>query len=97
MKWHRVRFHANHDDSRPVKVKPPGPWWETGLAGDGSYATVVAYFPEGAQDRLKEFWPEADQIDWHRVEDAPTFTDRFPAPKDWDTASCQWTNGRTVA
>jgi hypothetical protein len=97
MRWHRVRFHANYDDSRPVKVEPPGPWWETGLAGDGSYSVVVAYFPDGAQDRIFEFWPEASQVDWHRVEDAPTFTDRFPQPDDWDAAACQWTGGKTVA
>lgn len=97
MKWHRVRFHANYPDSRPVKVEPPGPWWCTGFAGDESYSTVVAYFPDGQTERLKEFWPEADQEDWHRVEDAPTFTDRFPQPKDWDASACQWTGGKTVA
>lgn len=82
-KWHRVRFHANYDDSRPIKFPPPGPFWETGYAGDESYSTVVAYFPVGEEHRLKEFWPEAEKIDWMQVHDHLLFTERFPEPEWW--------------
>ncbi len=96
-KWCRVRFHANYSDSRPVKVEPPGPWWETGFAADESYSTVVAYFPENKKHRLTEFWPEADAIDWHGIEDKPTFTDRFPKPDEWDEENACYVDGVTVA
>lgn len=97
MKWHRVRFNANYDDCRPVRVEPPGPWWCTGSAGDGSYSTIVAYFPEGMLHLLTQYWPEATEVNWHRIDDAPVFSDRFPKPDDWVAESCQWAGGRTVA
>ena len=77
----RVRFHANYNDSRPVKWPPPGPFWETGFAADESYATVVAYVE--SEDQITEFWPEADEIDVYERDVEPTFTDRFPRPEWW--------------
>lgn len=82
--WARVRFRANYEDSRPIIFPPLGPTWETGLAGDGSYATRIAYFPVGEEHRLKEFWPEATDIDWLSVCDEPVFTSRFPKPEWWN-------------
>lgn len=78
MKWRRYRFHASEEDNRPVKWPPLGPWWETGV-GDG-YTTVVAYLPPDAD--LKEYWPEADNIDYEEREEI-TFTSRFPRPDWW--------------
>lgn len=77
-RWHRYRFHANEDDSRPVKFPPPGPWWETGL-GDG-YAIVVAYLPPA--EKLTDYWPEASEVDYTK-ETELVFTDRFPKPDWW--------------
>lgn len=82
-KWNRVSFQANYADSRPITFPPPGPFWETGFAADLSYATIIAYFPCGEEHRLKEFWPEAAEIDWHRIDDYPVFTARFEEPKWW--------------
>ena len=77
----RVRFHTSSvDDPRPVKFPPPGPWWCTGEAGDGSYATVVAYVEKIGQ--VKKFWPEAKSLDHHATEE-PVFNGRFPKPKWW--------------
>ncbi len=83
MKWIRFRFHANFDDSRPILWPPLGPTWETVLAVDESHATRVAYFPKEQSHRLKEFWPEADQITFTE-EDKIVFTERFPCPAWWD-------------
>ncbi len=87
--WHRVRFHANYDDSRPVVWPPLGPYWETGLAGDESYATVVAFFPVGSECLLTEFWPEADKVDWHDVTDEIAYTSRFTKPDWWRELEAQ--------
>lgn len=74
----RYRFHANLEDSRPVKFPPPMPWWETGF--NDVYATVVAYLPPDVA--LTEYWPEAQDI---AVTDETeiVFTDRFPKPDWW--------------
>lgn len=76
----RARFHANHDDWRPVKWPPPGPCWCTGYAMNGAYSTVVAYVEKEAQ--IKEYWPEASNIDATEVAGI-TFTDRFEKPDWW--------------
>ncbi len=80
-KWARVRFKGNLDDSRPVKFPPPGPYWESGY--DDTHSTIVAYFPIGHEDRLKEFWPEAEQIDWLGTYECLEFSERFPKPSWW--------------
>jgi hypothetical protein len=84
LKWYRVRFHADYEDSRPIKFPPPGPTWESGLDGNGNYSIRIAYFPEDKIHLLKEYWPEATEIDWHRIDDKPIYTDRFPKPEWWD-------------
>lgn len=76
----RARFKANYDDSRPVKWPPPGPFWETGTAGDGSYAIIVAY--ADSEDQIREFWPEAADIDAQEATEY-IFTSRFPKPDWW--------------
>jgi hypothetical protein len=80
----RVRFHANHDDWRPVKFPPPHPSWCTGYSGvtEGSeaYSTVVAYVD--SLDQILEYWPEADSIQIFDRDATIKFSDRFPCP-DW--------------
>ena len=75
--WLRCRFRANKDDYRCIKWPPPGPYWCTGY-GEG-YSIVVAYVRN--IDQVKEFWPEADDIDSDERSEI-TYTDRFPKP-DW--------------
>ena len=58
-KWMRVRFHANEGDYRPIKWPPPGPYWCSGEGDD--YSIIVAYVR--TQKQIKEFWPEASEID----------------------------------
>lgn len=81
-KWVRFRFQANYDDSRPVLWPPLGPWWETGLACDGSYATVVAYIPSDKIHLLATYWPEAKDISCQETDEI-VFTSRFPKPDWW--------------
>lgn len=75
----RYRFKANEDDWRPVAWPPPGPCWCSGY-GDG-YAVVVAYAPH--ETDVREFWPEADDIEVLDEGVQPTFSDRFPKPDWW--------------
>lgn len=79
--WVRFRFRANPDDWRPVTFPPPGPYWCSGEAGDGSYAIVVAYLPNDGT-KLREFWPEASHVTRGRTSRI-LFTDRFPRPSWW--------------
>ncbi len=81
--WVRFRFQAEHDDSRPIKFPPPGPWWETALACNGDFATVVAYFPKERQGELWDYWPEANEIT-KTDEKEIIFTSRFPCPEWWE-------------
>ena len=78
--WWRCRFRANAEDSRPVKFPPPGSFWETGIAGDGSYSIVVAYLRDKRQ--LKKFWPEASQPEWE-TQIGIEFSSRFQRPAWW--------------
>jgi hypothetical protein len=82
--WVRYRFKVEGDDYRPVKFPPPGPYWCTGSAGDGSYSTIVAYLPRG--ESVTEWWPEAGEDDATGAHDTLEFTDRFPCPKWWNGA-----------
>jgi hypothetical protein len=59
---------------------PPGPFWCTGYAGDENYSIVVAYVD--SKDQIKEFWPEAINIDAEPVSEI-VFTNRFPKPVWW--------------
>lgn len=74
----RVRFEANIDDPRPIKWPIKHPYWITGEAGDGSYATVVAY--ADSEEQIFELWPEAKNLEVQERE-VYTFTDRFPKPE----------------
>ena len=78
MKWLRTRFHANEEDSRPVKFPPPGPFWETSTGA--GYATVVAYVR--LLSEVTEYWPEATSIECEQ-RDEIVFTERFPRPDWW--------------
>lgn len=76
----RARFRADGDDYRPIKWPPPGPYWCTGYAGDGSYSTVVAYVE--SEDQITEFWPEAANVDIEACAEI-TYSSRFPQPDWW--------------
>ena len=62
--WVSWKEFDSPDDSRPLHA-PPGPavlaWWESGVAGDDSYATMVAlvYAPdeEDVAQAIKADWP----------------------------------------
>lgn len=79
--WDRIRFQANEDDYRPVKWPPLGPYWCSG-SGD-NYSIIVAYFPTGTTDKvIKQYWPEAADIDRMQEGVEITYSDRFTKP-DW--------------
>jgi len=77
-KWRRYRFYANLNDYRPVKWPALGPYWCSGESD--THSVVIAYLP--ADVDLKEFWPEAidveftDEMELH-------YSDRFPKPGWW--------------
>lgn len=73
----RARFHANHDDPRPLNWPIKHPYWVTGYGDD--YSTVVAYADN--EEEILANWPEAHNIDVSYT-DKYSFTDRFPKP-DW--------------
>ena len=75
----RVRFHANGDDPRPVKVPPPGPYWITG-EGDG-FSTVVAYV--NSEEEIRKYWPEVGELTVFARDVKPVFSARFPRPEWW--------------
>jgi hypothetical protein len=79
MAWIWCRFYTKEKDWRPVKFPPPGPYWNSGYGDD--YNIMVAYFPQGLEDTLTEYWPDAYSIDME-ISDAILFTTRFPKP-DW--------------
>lgn len=86
MKWDRVRFKANLEDYRPVKWPPLGPYWCSGESDTNSI--VVAYLPHstGAKNtvqQLKEFWPEAEEVELTHVNTDLEFSDRFRKPDWW--------------
>jgi hypothetical protein len=61
-----IRFYggdADVEDSRPIRVPCPFPWWETGTLGDGRAVIctlVEAPNPATAKARVRSFWPEAE-------------------------------------
>lgn len=76
----RYRFKTNAvEDCRPLvdmaAIKMP--WWCTGYAGDGSYATIVCYLPE--DEDLFKYWDDAYDIEKESVS-AIQYSDRFPKP-----------------
>lgn len=81
-RWIRARFHANEEDSRPIKWPPIGPFWESGF-GDG-YSIVIAYVKNESQ--IKEYWPEASNIEFSDSEKI-IYSDRFQKPSYWDSAN----------
>lgn len=84
--WVWTRFRTcEADDWRPIYDKDAGhpglgPYWCSGYAGDGSYATICAWVQPG--EDVRQWWPEATDI---TQEDAKpmTFSDRFPQPDWW--------------
>jgi hypothetical protein len=88
IKWIRHRFRTfSVDDPRPVTFPPPGPYWITGEAGAGSYATIVAYFPAASETGPRNFWPDTDLDRWdgysQQEQNEIEFTSRFAKPGWW--------------
>lgn len=76
----RYRFKTNSvDDFRPLVDMSSinMPWWCTGEAGDGTYATIVCYLP--AEEDLMKYWDDAYDIDVEDVEEIK-YSSRFPKP-----------------
>lgn len=67
------------EDCRPlVDMAEIGmPWWCTGFAADGSYATIVCYLPELVN--LRHYWDDAYDITAEQVERI-TYSSRLPKP-----------------
>ena len=80
--WDRIRFRANNDDYRPVIWPPMGPYWCSGYGDD--YSIIVAYIPhKTTYNQLKEYWPEANNIDVMEENVQIIFSNRFPKPNWW--------------
>lgn len=73
----RSRFKANGNDYRPIKWPPPGPYWCSGYDSEDN-SILIAY--SETKQQIKEFWPEAFDIESEEQE--ISFTERFPKP-DW--------------
>lgn len=78
MQWIRYRLKTRSvSDYRPLVYNPAYPWWCSGGSGDGSYAVIVAWLPNG--DPLVNYWDDAfdvEQTQHHEI----VFTSRFPRP-----------------
>lgn len=86
MTWDRVRFKANLEDYRPVIWPPRGPYWCSGESD--THSIVVAYFPHSSRGvntvkAIKQFWPEAKDIEFTHVDTELEFSDRFQKPDWW--------------
>ena len=78
-KWIRYRFKTKSvEDYRPLVFNQKYPWWCSGVAGDRSYATIIAYLPEN--EKLSKYWNDAFDIAIDRV-NRIEFTDRFKKPE----------------
>jgi len=79
--WTRYRFNTRSvKDCRPLIYNPAYPWWCSGMAGDYSFAVIVAYLPKG--EPLDKYWDDAFDItsdDCDKIE----FSGRFPRPDDF--------------
>lgn len=79
--WLRYRFKTQSvDDCRPIVFNPAYPWWCTSVAGDGSYAIIVAFLPK--DEPLATYWDDAFAVEQQEC-DGPTFSDRFPKPESY--------------
>lgn len=79
MKRYWFKTHSVSDprpllDMAPIKM----PWWCTGFAGDGSYATIVCYLPNDAN--LYDYWDDAFEVETETTQKI-VYTDRFPEPE----------------
>jgi len=78
MKYIRYRFKTKSvDDYRPLIFNAKYPWWCSGTAGDGSYATIICYLP--VEEKLLKLWDDAFDIEKEEVNKI-IFTDRFKKP-----------------
>lgn len=77
MKINKYRFRTDPSDPRPVTFPPKHPWWCTG--GNEEYSTVVAYAE--SEEQLREYWPDASDVDEFQTDTSIVFSDRFPKPE----------------
>lgn len=91
--WLAWEEHDSPGDSRPITDPPVEPvlaWWESGMAGDGSHATMVAFVAaeseEAAWKAIGESWPTTNRIvrfcDEVEAGDVES-TERFPIKNEW--------------
>lgn len=81
-KFDRFRFKTTANDYRPAIWPPLGPYWCSGQ-GD-NYSIIVAYFPHRTtMSTIKQFWPEAEDIDLLNEDTSLAFSDRFAKPTWW--------------
>lgn len=76
MAWKRVTFRTGLDESRPIKLPAPGPWWRDTVVGEESL--MIAYTK--TLEQVLEYWPTATGIQ-HRDMPGFSFEDTFPKPK----------------
>jgi hypothetical protein len=82
---HRVRFHSDYTDCRPVEAHWPWPhpWWCTGTYGDKVEGCIIVAYAEDVQ-LISKAWPEARDIEiFESGLTHYTFTDRFQPPDEW--------------
>jgi hypothetical protein len=78
-KWRRYRFYTHSfEDYRPLVFDPRFPWWCSGMAGDNSAATIIAWLP--FDEPLSKYWDDASEIEFTEHETI-SFTDRFAKPE----------------
>lgn len=83
VKVKRIRFFVDivrvKEDYRPLYWPYPHPYWCSGESA--THFILVAYAE--SEEQLKQFWPEAEQIDIMESDLTEyTFTGRFAKP-DW--------------
>lgn len=82
--WKRFRFKTKSvNDYRPLIFNPNYPWWCSGMAGDESYAVIIAYLP--VSEDLKKYWDDAFDIEFTE-EEKIVFSDRFSKPEYFNKA-----------
>lgn len=81
---HRFRFYVTGEDGRPAKFPPSGPYWVSGRSGDRTI--VVAFCKDLATLTNHAHWPNAENVTDYGERDI-VFTDRFPRPEWWVSAT----------
>lgn len=82
----RYRFKTKSvKDYRPLVFNPAYPWWCSGTAGDGKYATIICYLPD--DEEFLKYWDDAYDIDSEDCKEI-VFSDRLSKP-EWYIEAAQ--------